>query len=403
MRMGTIISLTGLLTVLHGCFDNSFMGAPSGDNAGFDEPVPVLVEVGDPAMPKGAGVMDNIYLNAGENVFVYAFKDDMLTSYRRTSREDRVNTLIDASVDFPGSRLGRRAVTNSSGEALLWPDAKEMWCYHDGDLKQVPYDFYAYYLDDVNIGEDDVVREDDCVKLNVEIDGSQDLMSAKAELVNDQLEIFDEAEQKRLMEYRFSYYTGLRNALPRFYFKHHLVMLDFELVPGFVEGEVKNVTLQAIEVESRYKGVFTVANKSNANQMGVDFPDKEYRDMVLRESDGSPIPDNKYKLKTLDYSGQIAKSVPVDGNLLVAPQKDSIIAYVTMKQTRTDGTLLAQARNRVALSYSKGGKYGSFDAGNRYKVKLQVYGVTTIYTTVTVEPWLSGGDVSIDTEDKPEI
>ena len=85
------------------------------------------------------------------------------------------------------------------------------------------------------------------------------------------------------------------------------------------------------------------------------------------------------------------------------PQKDSIIAYVTMKQTRTDGTLLAQARNRVALSYSKGGKYGSFDAGNRYKVKLQVYGVTTIYTTVTVEPWLSGGDVSIDTEDKPEI
>ena len=111
----------------------------------------------------------------------------------------------------------------------------------------------------------------------------------------------------------------------------------------------------------------------------------------------------EYELSTLEYQTEVPKVVPVDGSLLVAPQKDSLVAYVTMKQTREDGSIEAKARTQVSLKYSKGGGYGSFDAGNRYKVKFQVYGITTVKTMVTVEPWLSGGNASIDTEDKPEI
>lgn len=382
MKWMSVISFALLIGILSGCVDDSFGGSPSDDNTGSDEPVPVFVEIGDPTQVKGVGAVDNIALEDGRSIYVYAFNSNMLTSFRYTARQDEVNTLVDGSVDFPQSRLGRRAVTNSKGDVLQWPDATQTFCYHDGDLKHIPYEFYAYYIDDINVKNADVIREDDAVRLNLEIDGSQDLMSAKAEGT-------------------YNYASGLEGINPQFYFKHHLVKLDFELVPGFVAGGSQSVVVESIEVESKYKGVFTVAEKSRPSQQGVDFPDTACKSLTLKGPRGVPM--REYELSTLEYQTEVPKVVPVDGSLLVAPQKDSLVAYVTMKQTREDGSIEAKARTQVSLKYSKGGGYGSFDAGNRYKVKFQVYGITTVKTMVTVEPWLSGGNASIDTEDKPEI
>ena len=296
----------------------------------------------------------------------------------------------------------------AEGGALTWADASKVKCYHSGELRNISYDFYAYHKGDINVEESRIVRTQDAVMLDLEIDGSQDLMSAKAELTGEQLVCFDAEEQKRLRDYSYSYYSGARGVLPKFYFKHHLVRLDFELVPGFVAGEVKNVTVLGIEVESKYKCRFTVAEKSHPSQQGVTFSESDaaenYRSFSLREKDGSFIKDGAYRLQTLTSQSELPEVMPVGGSLLVAPQKDSLTAYVTMKQTRQDGSVIAHARNRVILKYTKGTGYGSFDAGNKYKVKLLVYGVTTVNTTVEVEPWLSGGNASLDGEsDKPEL
>ena len=111
----------------------------------------------------------------------------------------------------------------------------------------------------------------------------------------------------------------------------------------------------------------------------------------------------EYGITTLKAQNENPEVIPVDGSLLVAPQADSLIAYVTMKQLSADGSVAVKARTEVALKYSKGGKYGSFDAGNRYKVKFQIFGISTVRPVVTVEPWLSGGNASLDTEERPEI
>ena len=43
-------------------------------------------------------------------------------------------------------------------------------------------------------------------------------------------------------------------------------------------------------------------------------------------------------------------------------------------------------------------------AGNKYVVKFQVYGASTITTDVSLEPWHPGGKLEVDTEyDKPNI
>ena len=382
MKWFPVISLASLVWLVSGCFDDSFGGAPSGREVTPDEPLPVFVEIGDPAELKGIGAVDNIALEEGSSIYVYAFSENMLTSFRHTSTENEVNTLIDGSVDFPESRSGRRALTNSRGEVLQWPDEGLPWYYHSGELKQMPYEFYAYYIDDMYVSNDDVIREDDAVRLNVEIDGSQDLMSAKA-------------------EGSYCYNTALEGSNPKFYFRHHLVKLDFELLPGFASGGPHSVIVQSIEVESRYKGVFTVAEKSRPSQQGIEFPGTETRPLALKGTRGVPM--KEYGITTLKAQNENPEVIPVDGSLLVAPQADSLIAYVTMKQLAADGSVAVKARTEVALKYSKGGKYGSFDAGNRYKVKFQIFGISTVRPVVTVEPWLSGGNASLDTEERPEI
>lgn len=407
MRWWTFIGVLAMVAILQGCYDDSYPGSSS-DDAGADAPVSVLVEVGDPVQNKSSVVVENIAKEGGRNIYVYAFNRDMLTSFEHKAADDGINTLIDGSVDQPGTKAGRRALTRADGGALVWPDASEVKCYHSGELKNIPYEFYAYHTGELRVEESQIVRTEDAVRFNLEIDGSQDLMTAKAELTEDQLEGFGEDEQKKLSEYSYSYYSGSQGVLPRFYFKHHLVRLDFELLPGFVAGEVKDVTVQAVEVESKYKCVFTVADKSRPSQQGVAFSEsadaENYRPLNLREKDGSAIKNGTYRLKTLSSQSETPRAVPMSGSLLVAPQKDSLTAYVTMKQTRPDGSIMAQARSRVTLKYARGAGYGSFDAGNRYKVKLQIFGVNTVNTTVDVEPWLSGGNASLDGEsDKPEL
>lgn len=397
-----------LSCMLAGCFDDSYGGGDVGDNTGFDPPVPVLVEIASPEQSKGSGPVDDMSLEGGKSIYVYAFNADMLSSYAVKASDDRVNTLLDGSVDRPDTKAGRRAVTYPRGGTLKWADASRVMFYHDGDMKHIPYEFYAYYMDDVDVSEDDYVRTDDAVRINVEIDGRQDLMTSKAELTDAQLETFDSEEQERLVEYSYSYYSGLRNVLPRFSFRHHLARLEFEVSPGYVAGIVKNITVQSVEVESKYRAVFTVAERSSPSQLGLSFPEGDgeelYRNFVLREADGSPVPDGKYSFSTLSDPYEVPRKIPMGGSLLVAPQKDSLIAYVTVKETREDGAVLASARNRIALKYTQGSGFGSFDAGNMYRIKLQVFGITTVNTSVTMEPWRSGGNIMVDTEDdRPEI
>jgi hypothetical protein len=230
-----------------------------------------------------------------------------------------------------------------------------------------------------------------------------DLMSSKAEIYDKHLQQCPEEERPYAREYSFSYYTGIRNILPTFYFKHNLARLEFELVPGVLEGPKKNVAVASIKVYSKYKADFVVAEKSHPSQLGLRFED-EYACFQLAESDGSPIPEDKYVVQTRSSSDAPVDATQVGGCLLVAPQNEPLEALVRLVERDVDGNFVADVENSVLISYDYNGNSNMFAAGNKYKVKFQIFGATIVSSTVALEKWNDGGKLDVDTEDdKPNI
>lgn len=397
------------LIMLQSCLDDSYKGS-STDPLGENTLVPVRVAIGEPSgnivnvqgsSVKGSGPIDNMNQVSGKDIYVYAFNRDLLTSYIKKSEDDMVNTLVDASIDNPGSRAGKRAKTRSGSVYLDWADAKKELYYHSGDMSRISYDFFAYYLDDVQVSETDYKREEHAVRINVQIDGRQDLMSAKAEIDEQQLEKCSEEERTYIKDYCYSYYTGIRNILPKFVFLHHLTRLEFELIPGETSSK-KMISVQSVQINSRYKGEFTVADKGQPSQLGIVFKD-ERKALALREKTGEEIKPDAYNLYTIYSPGQSATAIPMGGGLLVAPQDMAYEAILTLKETQADGTVKV-ATNTILVRYSPDPGEIMFAAGNQYKVKFVIYGVNDVAANVTLEEWADGGRIDVDTEyDKPDI
>lgn len=397
------------LIMLQSCLDDSYMGS-STDPLGENTLVPVRVAIGEPSgnivnvqgsSVKGSGPIDNMNQVSGKDIYVYAFNRDLLTSYIKKSEDDMVNTLVDASIDNPGSRAGKRAKTRSGSVYLDWADAKNELYYHSGDMSRISYDFFAYYLDDVQVSEADYKREEHAVRINVQIDGRQDLMSAKAEIDEQQLEQCSEEERTYIKDYCYSYYTGIRNILPKFVFLHHLTRLEFELIPGETSSK-KMISVQSVQINSKYKGEFTVADKGQPSQLGIVFKD-ERKALALREKTGEEIKPDAYNLYTIYSPGQSATAIPMGGGLLVAPQDMAYEAILTIKETQADGTVKV-ATNTILVRYSPDPGEMMFAAGNQYKVKFVIYGVNDVAANVTLEEWADGGKLDVDTEyDKPDI
>ena len=400
-----------LVLLLHACSGGSYEGSSTDLLGQTGDPVPVRVSIGDPSggivsaqasAMKGSGPVDNMAQMNGKDVYVYAFNSDMFTSYAEIACEDNINTLVDGSLDLSGSKAGKKARIRNGSVYLDWVDSKQDPYYHSGSMSQIPYEFYAYYLDDLKISESDIVRTDDAVKISVTIDGRRDLMSSKAQLLEEQLKHCPEVERPYARTYSFSYYTGIRNILPTFYFKHNLARLEFELVPARV-GAKKNVVVASIKVNSKYKADFVVAEKSHPSQLGLRFKNG-YKYFTLTEKDGSQIPVDRYVLQTLEADEAAPASIKMGDCLLVAPQNEPLEALVRIVETDEKGQFIADVENSVMISYDYDGNSNMFAAGNKYKVKFQIYGATKVVPSVSLEQWNYGGSLDVDTEDdKPNI
>ena len=429
---------TALILILQGCSMTSYEGSyRDGDGAlgnQGDTPIPVLMVLGDASVgtdkpsgssAKGSGPVVDISHLDGKDIYVYAFNKDMLTSYETTGHDDMKNTLIDGSLDREGAKCGRRVRKVPGSLDLQWADSGSDVYYHSGNLNVLPFEFYAYYLGGLKVTEDDYIRGEDIIDVKVQIDGHNDLMSAKAEVTAEQLKALEnEDERANAIEYAFSYYTAQRNIAPTFYFKHHLARLEFELVPKHFAGGTKRVLVKSIEVQSKYKALFTVAEKSHPSQLGLTFFD-DVTWFDVKEDDGSPIQEDRYDVSTLASPDEVVDNIPIGGSLMVASHKcpycssdgvdeetgeiltecriDPIVIYLTMCEVLLDGTKRDYVRTRLEIPENNQ-KPVKLKAGNKYVVKFQVYGASTITTDVSLEPWHPGGKLEVDTEyDKPNI
>lgn len=386
------------LNMMAGCVDRSYAGMEDEDI--FDdttEPIPVKVHIGsaETIVSKGSGVMGDSREWQGAKFFVYAFNNDMLSTYNVKSKDDSSRCLIDGSKDVPGSSAGKEAYMSQTSNIVSWSGPDDRVYYPFGSESGIIYDFFAYYVDDVEIEEDDISRTEDRIVIRVEIDGSQDLMSSKARVLEDQLAGFlDEKERLYMEHYCYSYYAARKGIDPVFVFKHHLTKLDFMMTPAYNITGKRKVNVKKIEVRTMYRAQFTVADKVNKDNMGLVFDEKDYANLALRDEGADGLTEGKYVFETLPTPSSRGTAIPVGLSILVAPDaRYEVYAYMT--EEFEDGTVKEYDEPlRMDITHKEG-----FQAGNGYKVNISVYGATRLDASVSLEDWNSGGKVTIDDEE----
>lgn len=413
-RKGLISIICGLLCLLQVGCDNSYEGLHGVSlDTNHVENQRILMFVGKSNdISRGTGVVNNVEGFAGRPFYVYSFiKGSLDAHYGETSSQNPTGCLIDASIDKAGSIQGRKVYWEPSTGLVEWSARNAPVMYYPvGEALGFNYDFFAYYVDDMKIEEKDVHRLKNSVVVDIEIDGSQDIMSSFAkpketDLFNG-LDKFDEAYAYREYSYRkecsFSWYTAQLNIHPTFIFKHHLVKLDFKLVPGHTPGIAKDLKVEKIEVYSRNKGQFTVAHK-NASNIGIRF-DGEPVSLELKEADGSTYrPRTVSTVSSANYGS--AKVIDDMGSLLVAPGMDYYIE-LTVTETRDGEVVSESVRGRHHLYLGKTPGYdegdadredgGVFTAGGEYQVTLTMFGSMDVNVSTDLTDWQPGGNWTHD-------
>ena len=395
-----VITALLVLIILAACTDHSYRGAVD-DPAVISETMPVQIVVGNPdnnIIVKGSGALDSDKGNVWDDarIYLYGFKRDLYTRFDVTSIANGEICLIDGSRDELGSEAGKRAKVGLLDSYIAWDGVERAVYYPAGNI---PYDIYAYYLDDYKVEPETIVRKEDCVQMVVEIDGARDIMSSKAELTEDQLYRSDLTDEDRfnIINYSYSSFTASKNIYPILLFKHHLSRLCFDMYPGREESD--NIYLDSVKVLSRTKAVFTVAHKASEN-MGLDFSDDaEYKLLTLRDDNGGRLEPGVYHT---EYDGSFdiplyeRDHVRVGGSLLVAPDEEyEVHLYFTEHKPNS---VKYNYENVMKIKTSEGG----FRPGQQYAIRLGIYGMMEVSASVGLEPWGDGGNLIVD-EDRPPV
>lgn len=418
MKRRTVISIiaaAGLL--LSGCYKGSYEGIENREEEVDNTPLlPVWITLGDMPLAeeddpqrlhasKGTGLVGDLESFSEKTFHVYAFNQDVTTEFGPTHEEDGLSCLVDGTIDAPGTKAGRLARWDRTEQRVKWVNGGDIYWPRVTGQGYI-YDFFAYYIDDIELTEEDYHRGSESLVLDIEIDGSQDVMSSRAVTPEDKLLAIcpDEKDRIYLQHYCYSYYSALNNVQPEFIFKHHLVKLDFKLVPGGTPGMTKDVKVEKIEVLSRNKAEFTVADKNRGATLGLHFPE-EYEPvrLPLKEADGS-----EFVQRTMStFDGMNVKDGTIEdlGSFLVAPG-DEYYLYVTLgeiQKTMVGGeeheVILDSKENDLHIYQGTKDDKIPFEAGNEYLITLTIYGQMDIRVATQLGEWGEGGDYDYDHDD----
>lgn len=263
------------------------------------------------------------------------------------------------------------------------------------------YSFFAYHVDaDEEIGTEnsavkgDYVNENGKIYFNIEIDGSQDVMVAKA----------DDANEKGIDPNRvFSAYAARNEIQPNLLFKHLLTRLQFNVTP--MGSNKNNITIKRIAVKSKTTGQLIVAYTGEELEQLVWTPEQELSYVNLKQR--SDEADKKSALIPLNEFVLDENGSDVGEALLVSPESNYYLLIELSQEVDTgNGTEVVNYsygdidNGQAALMINPNEGKDKFEAGHSYKVSIKVYGLEKIVITTTLEPWISNAedDVDIDPE-----
>lgn len=314
--------------------------------------------------------------NAGEKVQSgLAYADDNSVAYYPVS----------GNSDFWGYRID-----NAAGVATQTPTVK----LYNGET------------------ETDNVEEATRRVVDFTIDGTQDIMTGKAKLADGE----EDKLGARTDDY-YSAYASRHGVQPNITFDHQLTRFTFVVKAGSksTAGNGDNteaVSVTGLKLGSYTNGQLTVAYTGEAPESLISF-DKS-GDMTMLElkeranADQQNVELQPLTAKDLEWDDAENKAVelPIGEALLVSPSEVSYPLTINLEQpvVKSDdrnGNKVFETlelQQNVQLPEVVGG----YLAGHSYVVTITVYGLEKIEVTATLNPWVNGGNITID-EDAENI
>lgn len=297
----------------------------------------------------------------------------------------------------------------------------------DGTIAYYPvsgnYDFWGYRVDDaagatpvVKIVDDngDEVAADQATKrvVDIEIDGSQDIMAGKAESSADEV-----AKLGNYADNFYSAYAARKGVQPNITFNHLLTRFTFEVRAGSkataglpAGGNTDAVKVTGVSVDSKTTGTLTVAYTGATKEAAelLTFTGDasaltlKQRDAALADNNAPLVALEPVSLTWTDDAATIGDVIKVGEALLVAPGETEYPLTISLSQDvleQLTGAKVTRPLEQKATIKMDGTK--KFEPGKSYKVTITVYGLQEIEVTATLVPWADGGSIDIDDDRNP--
>ncbi len=265
-------------------------------------------------------------------------------------------------------------------------------------------DFFAYHIDDANpTPESSLVMDqtNEQITIPFEMNGSQDLMAGRATNPSGR---------------GFSAKTARAKVIPVIEMKHVLTRLTFEIEMG--DNLTQDLVLNSIGVKSQNKGSLLVAyNQEKAKESSELLKmegDPELLYLMEKPAVWNPSfiggVANKPALETLTpitlamgtakgYSEKVGEA------LFVQPDVENYELELNLTNSvkyqgvyKPESTTISRIIKYASVDNKKSDRT-TFEPGYSYHVKVIVYGLTEIKVEASVEPWVDGGNIIIDTQD----
>lgn len=429
------------MLLLCGCSRGTYVGElPEDDDAPLMENIPIVLGFGVSSfdiLTRGSGAVEsgtNLEFWKNAKFYVYAFNQNVETDLSvRWSEANEDICLLDANrLSGDGGQSSNhgkevRVKVDNSNLMPFFPDDKtgSQDIYYNMKHTDWPYNFFSYYLDDLDLTQLQCVREKNRIYYDVELDGRRDFMSSVADPQLQKDKYANNPYKQKIMDRAYSAYSASHGLNPVFSFQHHLVRLRFVICKPEGGGSVppidKSLVVKKVSVKSKVRGRFTVAvNDIDADDagkphVGLSFNREDYASeeayansedyLYLLKKNGEEIGSDgwcrvidckKYsELSKEDkakpsFLGKEDKNDNSGASLLLAPAT-TYSARIFLDEDKSSDP----GHGFVDVDLEPGGGVG-FVAGGAYVIYLTINSLSDIKPNVEIGEWTPGGETILD-------
>ena len=429
------------MLLLCGCSRGTYVGElPEDDDAPLTENIPIVLGFGVSSfdiLTRGSGAVEsgtNLEFWKNAKFYVYAFNKNVETDLSvRWSEANEDICLLDANrLSEDGGQSSShgkevRVKVDNSNLMPFFPDDKtgSHDIYYNMKHTDWPYNFFAYYLDDLDLTQLQCVREKNRIYYDVELDGRRDFMSSVANPKLQEDKYANNPYKQKIMDRAYSAYSASHGLNPVFSFQHHLVRLRFVICRPEEGGSVPSINeslvVKKVSVKSKVRGRFTVAvndidaDDAGKTHVGLSFNREDYASeeayansedyLYLLKKNGEEIGSDGW-CRVIDckkYSELSAEDKKKPSFLGKEDENDNSGASLLLAPATTYSARIFLDEDKssdpghgfVDVDLEPGGGVG-FVAGGAYVIYLTINSLSDIKPNVEIGEWTPGGETILD-------